>query len=146
MVVASGSRRNHNLPARLRILLVSAVMQMGLAFPMAYYFHRATTIGLPANIAVVPLTQLLMPAAILAISLGYISPLLAKIPALLTAFALRAITGTVRGLGSLRLADLRVATPSLGMIAAASAALILAMILARRRALCDSDWCALAAP
>ena len=106
---------------------------MGLALPMAYYFHRATTIGLPANVAVVPLTQLLMPAAILAISVGYISPLLAKLPALLTAFALRAITGTVHGLGSLRLGDLRVATPSLGLIAAASAALILAMILARRR-------------
>jgi competence protein ComEC len=41
---------------------------------------------------------------------------LAKIPALLTAVALQAITGTVRGLGNLRLADLRVATPSLVMI------------------------------
>jgi competence protein ComEC len=116
------------------LLLVSLVMQMGLALPMAYYFHRATTIGLPANIAVVPLTQLLMPAAILTISLGYISPLLAKIPAMLTACALAAITGTVHGLGSLRLADLRVPTPSLVMIAAASAALIIAMVFARRRA------------
>jgi competence protein ComEC len=115
------------------LLLVSAVMQMGLALPMAYYFHRATTIGLPANIAVVPLTQLLMPAAIVTIVLGYISPLLAKLPSLLTAFALQGITGTVHGLGSLRLADLRVATPSLLMIAGASAALVLAMILARRR-------------
>jgi len=117
------------------LLLVSAVMQMGLALPMAYYFHRATTIGLPANVAVVPLTQLLMPAAVLTISLGYISPLLAKLPALLTTFALQAITGTVHGLGSLRLADLRVATPSLVMISAASAALILATILARKHAL-----------
>jgi competence protein ComEC len=117
------------------LLLVSAVMQMGLALPMAYYFHRATTIGLPANIAVVPLTQLLMPAAILTISLGYVSLLLAKLPALLTTFALQAITGTVHGLGSLRLADLRVPTPSVVMIAATSAALILAMIFARRRAL-----------
>ena len=117
------------------LLLVSAVMQMGLALPMAYYFHRATTIGLPANIAVVPLTQLLMPAAIFSISLGYISLALAKIPAFLTAVALQAITGTVRGLGNLRLADLRVPTPSLVMIALASAALIAAMILARHRAL-----------
>ena len=116
------------------LLLVSAVMQMGLALPMAYYFHRATTIGLPANVAVVPLTQLLMPAAILTIALGYISPILAKLPALLTAFALQSITGTVHGLGGLRLADLRVATPSLVMMAAASAALIFAMIFARRRA------------
>jgi competence protein ComEC len=117
------------------LLLVSAVMQMGLALPMAYYFHRATTIGLPANIAVVPLTQLLMPAAAVTVALGYVSPLLAKLPALLTAIALQAITGTVHGLGGLRLADLRVATPSLLMIAAASAALVLAMICARRRAL-----------
>jgi competence protein ComEC len=117
------------------LLLVSAVMQMGLALPMAYYFHRATTIGLPANISVVPLMQLLMPTAILAILLGYLSPLPAKLPALITTFALQAITGTVHGLGSLRLADLRVATPSILMITAASATLILAMILARRRAL-----------
>ncbi len=117
------------------LLLVSAVMQMGLALPMAYYFHRATTIGLPANIAVVPLTQLLMPAAVLTIALGYIFPLLAKLPALLTTIALQAITGTVHGLGGLRLADLRVATPSLLMIAAASAALVVAMICARHHAL-----------
>jgi len=121
--------------ATFELLLVSAVMQMGLALPMAYYFHRATTIGLPANVAVVPLTQLLMPAAILTITLGYISPLLAKLPALLTSFALQAITGTVHGLGGLRLADLRVATPSLVMMVVASAALVLAMLCARRRAL-----------
>jgi competence protein ComEC len=120
--------------AAFELLLVSAVMQMGLALPMAYYFHRATTIGLPANVAVVPLTQLLMPAAILTITLGYLFPLLAKIPALLTTLALQSITGTVHGLGGLRLADLRVATPSLVMITAASAALILAMLCARRRA------------
>src|SRR5580704_17963620 len=121
--------------AAFELLLVSAVMQMGLALPMAYYFHRATTIGLPANVAVVPLTQLLMPAAILTIALGYISPILAKLPALLTVFALQAITGTVHGLGGLRLADLRVATPSLVMMATASAALILAMLCVRRRVL-----------
>jgi competence protein ComEC len=116
------------------LLLVSAVMQMGLALPMAYYFHRATTIGLPANIVVVPLTELLMPAAVTALSLGCISTWLAKVPALLTAVALEGITGTVRGLGGLRLADLRVPTPSLVMIIASAAALALAMLLVRRRA------------
>jgi competence protein ComEC len=117
------------------LLLVSGVLQMGLALPMAYYFHRATTIGLPANVAVVPLTQLLMPAAVLSVALSYVSPLLAKLPALLTAVALQAITGTVHTLGGLRLADLRVATPSLLIMAAASAALVLAMIFVRRRVL-----------
>jgi competence protein ComEC len=116
------------------LLLVSAVMQMGLALPMAYYFHRATTIGLPANLAVVPLMQLLMPTAILTVGLRSISPPLAKLPALPATFALQAITGTVHGLGGLRLADLRVPTPSLPMTVLSSAALILAMILVRRRA------------
>ena len=116
------------------LLFISAVMQMGLALPMAYYFHRATTIGLPANLVVVPLTQLLMPAALAALILGFVSPWLAKLPALLTTFALDGITGTVRGLGLLRLADLRVAMPSPLMIALAVLALVLAMWAARRRA------------
>jgi competence protein ComEC len=119
--------------AMFELLFISAVMQVGLALPMAYYFHRATTIGLPANVVVVPLTELLMPAAIASLALGYISPLLAKIPALLTTLALEGITGTVRGLGGLRLADLRVPTPSIVMIAVAAAALALAMVLARRQ-------------
>jgi competence protein ComEC len=116
------------------LLFVSAVMQMGLALPMAYYFHRATTVALPANVLVVPITQLMMPAAAAALALGYVSPWLARIPALVTTIGVQAITGTVRGLGGLRLADLRVATPSLVMIIAAAAALALAMIVARRRA------------
>lgn len=116
------------------LLFVSAVMQMGLALPMAYYFHRATTIGLPANLIVVPLTQLMMPAAVAALALGYISPWLAKIPALLTAFAIDGIAGSVHGLGALRLADLRVPVPSIAIITLAAAALLLAMWAARRRA------------
>jgi competence protein ComEC len=116
------------------LIFISAVMQMGLALPMAYYFHRATSIGLPSNLIVVPLTQLMMPAAAAALLLGSISPWLAKVPVLLTTFALHGITGAVRGLGSLRVADLRVAMPSICVIALAAAALVLAMCSARRRA------------
>lgn len=115
------------------LLFVSAVMQMGLALPMAYYFHRATTIGLPANMAVVPLTELMMPAAVSAVALGYISPLLARIPVVAATFALRGITGTVHGLGGLRAADLRVPMPSKIMIIVASASLVLAMWAMRRK-------------
>jgi competence protein ComEC len=115
------------------LLFVSFVMQMGLALPMAYYFHRATTIGLPANLVVVPLTQLMMPAAVAAVGLGYISPWLAKIPVLLTIFSLHEIAGTVHGLGGLRSADLRVAMPSGVMITLAAAPLLFAAWAARRR-------------
>ena len=116
------------------LFFVSAVLQGGLALPMAYYFHRATTIGVPSNIAVVPLMQLLMPTAVAAIALGSISPGLAKIPVLITGFALHGIIGTVHELGSLRAGDLRVPMPSLGVIALAAAALVAAMSAARHRA------------
>jgi len=116
------------------LLFVSAVLQMGLALPMAYYFHRATSVGLPSNGVVVPLTQILMPAAVAAIALGYISPWLAKLPVLLTTFALNGITGTVHDLSGLRVSDLRVAMPSMLMIVLAALALIVAMGTARRRA------------
>jgi competence protein ComEC len=115
------------------LLFISAVMQMGLALPMAYYFHRATTIGLPANITVVPLTQLMMPAALAALALSCISMTLAKVPAFLTTMALHGIVGTVHGLGRLRMADLRVPTPPALMIVFTGLALLLAMILARSR-------------
>jgi competence protein ComEC len=115
------------------LVFISAVMQMGLALPMAYYFHRATTIGLPANLVVVPLMQLLMPAAIATLLLGSASPWLAKLPMLAANYALQGITGTVRGLGALRLADFRVAMPSAAVIVCAAGALIFAMLMARRR-------------
>ncbi len=116
------------------LLFVSAAMQIGLALPMAYYFHRATTIGLPANLVVVPLTQLMMPAAVAALAMGYASPWLAKLPVLITTVALDGIAGTVQGLGGLRLADLRVAMPSFSIMILAGLSLILAMWTARRRA------------
>ncbi|MFL6302512.1 MAG: ComEC/Rec2 family competence protein [Candidatus Sulfotelmatobacter sp.] len=114
------------------LVFLSAVMQMGLALPMAYYFHRATTLGLPANLLVVPLTQLLMPAALTALALGTVWVWLAKIPVLLTVLALHGIMGTVRGLGALQMADFRVAVPSFVVMMLASAALGLAMWGARR--------------
>ena len=93
------------------LLLISVVMQIGLALPMAYYFHRATVVGLPANMLVVPLMELLMPAAVAAMALGYVSQALARIPSLIAGIALEGIAGTVRWLGGLRVADLRVPTP-----------------------------------
>jgi competence protein ComEC len=117
------------------LVFVSAVMQMGLALPMAYYFHRATTIGLPANLVVVPMTQLMMPAAVAALGFGYIAPFLAKLPALIVSLALACITGTVRGLGGFRLADLRVAVPSLLLSTLAATALVIVLLTAHKRCL-----------
>jgi competence protein ComEC len=115
------------------LLLISVVMQIGLALPMAYYFHRATVVGLPANMLVVPLMELLMPAAVAAMALGYVSHALARLPVLIAGFALEGIAGTVRWLGGLRIADLRVPTPGTAVIVLSVLAIALAMALVRRR-------------
>ncbi len=117
------------------LIVISAVMQVGLALPMAYYFHRATFMAMPANLLVVPLTELLMPAAALAVGVSYISVWLARSPAWIAGLAVEGIAGTVRWLGGLQLADVRVSTPRLAVILATAAALALAMVLVRRRPL-----------
>jgi competence protein ComEC len=100
---------------------------------MAYYFHRATVVGLPANLLVVPLMEFLMPAAIIAMTLGYVSSALAKIPALIAGAALEGIAGTVRWLGGLRVADLRVPTPEITVILLTALSIVLAMAFVRCR-------------
>jgi competence protein ComEC len=144
-----GARVSFTLPAlALRIALalgelmfISALMQAGLALLMAYHFHRATTMGMPANLAVIPLTQVLMPAAAAAVGLGYLSATLAKPAVWVSGLTLQGITGTVHWLGAAQttgasftasFADLRVAMPSTLTIAAAIVALALAMFAARR--------------
>ena len=124
------------------LIFISALMQAGLALLMAYHFHRATTMGMPANLAVIPLTQVLMPTAAAAVGLGYISTTLAKPAVWISGLALEGIAGTVHWLGKSQvvgtpgfltlIADLRVAMPSLAMILASIAALGLAMLAARR--------------
>lgn len=118
------------------LIFISAVMQAGLALLMAYHFHRATTMGMPANLAVIPLTEVLMPSAAAAVGLGYISRMLAKPAVWVSGYALEAITGTVHWLGGAQriggsFADLRVAMPSTATILVALAALALATAAAR---------------
>ncbi len=149
-----GGRMGLALPAILmrvaiglsELVFISALMQAGLALLMAYHFHRATTMGMPANLAVIPLTQVLMPTAAAAIGLGYISTTLAKPAVWISGLALEGIAGTVHFLGGAHLAgasiaDLRVAMPSLAMILASIAALLMAMAAAQFR---RTRWAAFA--
>jgi competence protein ComEC len=126
------------------LIFISALMQAGLALLMAYHFHRATTMGMPANLVVIPLTQVLMPTAAAAVGLGYISIALAKPAVWISGLALEGIAGTVHWLGGApvagvassfgrTIADLRVAMPSLAMMLASIGALALAMLAARLR-------------
>ena len=96
--------------------VISAVLQAGFAIPMAYYFHRATLVSLPANVLAVPLTEIIMVAAIAAVSASYLTLAFAKLPAIIAAIALHAMNGSVRWFGALRIADTRVPTPQLTVI------------------------------
>src|SRR5215469_927708 len=89
--------------------------------------------GIPANALAVPLTELLMPVAVLAVALGYAWVAAAKLPAWLAAIALHGITGTVQWLGGFRIADHRVAMPEISTIVMAGVALTVAMALVWRR-------------
>jgi competence protein ComEC len=115
------------------LTVISAVMQFGMALPMAYYFHRATSIATVANLLTVPLLQLLMPMAAAAIGVSYVWLWLARISAAIAAIALAGITGTVRWLGGMRLADVRLATPGRVLIISSGIAIVLAILLMRRR-------------
>ena len=63
-----------------------------------------------------------MPAAVAAVALSYVASWLAYVPALITAYCLDLLTGTVRLVGHFRLSDVRVPTPTLAMSLAAAAA------------------------
>jgi competence protein ComEC len=116
-------------------VVISLVLQAGFALPMAYYFHRATMVSLPANILAVPLTEVALVSSMLAIAISYASFAAAKFPALIASFSIQAMAGSVRWLGRLKMADTRVPTPGLFLVLLVSGILILAMFLARRRAI-----------
>lgn len=115
------------------LVVVSFLMEFTLALPMAFYFHRITLVAPVANALVVPLTGVLMPACAAAVVVGLISPALARLPAAMALWSLRAITGTVTLLGHLRISTGRVPTPTLFLGLAAALAIALALLLARRR-------------
>ncbi len=114
-------------------IVISLVLQVGFTLPMAYDFHRATIVSLPANILTVPLTEVALVACLGAIAISYASLQFARIPTLMAGWALQAMAGAVHWIGHFRIADARVAPPALWLIVASLAALVLAMVLARRR-------------
>ncbi|MGE5644428.1 MAG: ComEC/Rec2 family competence protein [Acidobacteriota bacterium] len=53
------------------LVVVSAIVQFGLALPMAIYFHRLSITGLTANLFVVPLMSAVVPVGFIAIFTGW---------------------------------------------------------------------------
>ena len=118
-----------------QLLFVSTVIQLTLALPMTWYFHRATTMALPANALMIPIASVLLPSAVLAVAVSYVSHWLAYAPAVIAGYSLDVLTGTVRLIGHLRVSEVRVPTPTLAVSLAAALSVGLALLLARRRVL-----------
>src|SRR5205823_494447 len=53
------------------MVLISTVIQVGLALPMAIYFHRISFSGLSANVVIVPLLSAVVPIGFSAIFTGW---------------------------------------------------------------------------
>ncbi|HEV2689329.1 MAG TPA: ComEC/Rec2 family competence protein [Bryobacteraceae bacterium] len=110
------------------IAVISTVIQIALAVPMAIYFHRVSLSGLAANIIVIPLLGLVVPVGFVAIFTGW------QLPAKLAEWLLSA--GEKVANWHLRLEpEWRVADPPLWLSIAFAAALVgLAFALRRSRA------------
>jgi competence protein ComEC len=115
------------------LIFISLVIELSLALPMAWYFHRTTTMSLPANVLVIPLASVLMPAAVVAVALSYLSFWLAHLPALVAGYSLALLTGTIRLIGHFRISDVRLPVPGMVTCIFSAMGVGLALLLARRR-------------
>ena len=113
------------------LLVVSCVVELAMALPMALYFHRITVFALPVNVFILPLLAVLMPAALVTLLALLVWPAAAVVPAMLVAVFLHIGIGLVRLFGSLALADFRIPAPLLWQSLAFCALLAVAMVLAR---------------
>jgi len=118
------------LPARAafyvwEIALTSAVVQLGLALPMVVYFHRVGVSGLSANMFIVPLMGIVVPAGFLAILTGW--AWVAKI-----AGAVLALSHTIVTFHAGIEPSWRIPTPPLWLAIAVSLALIGAAMVRTR--------------
>jgi len=112
--------RARMLPAKLframlwgfELALIATVAELVMVLPMALYFHRATVFALPANLIVIPVIGVLVPAAVATFVGSLISPWVALVPAAVTASVLHGITWAIHRMSHLAAAEVRVPGPA----------------------------------
>ncbi len=72
----------------MELIVVSCIVELAMALPMAIDFHRITIFALPVNIVILPLLAVLMPAALVTLLLLAVWPAAATIPAMVVALVL----------------------------------------------------------
>ena len=89
------------------LLVVSCVVELAMALPMALYFHRITVFALPVNVFILPLLLILMPAALVTLLRWLWSGRpTAVVPAMIVAVFLHIGIGLVHLFGSMALGRL----------------------------------------
>jgi len=107
------------------LAVISAAIQIGLALPMAIYFHRISLTGISANIPAVPLLALVVPLGFVAILTNW------HVPAAMAGWLLMA-GERIAGWHTHWEPDWRVLAPPLWLGIAFTAALILLALAIRR--------------
>jgi competence protein ComEC len=121
-------------------LVVSCIVELAMALPMAVYFHRITVFALPVNMLILPLLAVLLPAALLTLIASFVSTAVASIPAAFAAFLLHLGVRLVHAFGSIAAGDFRVPAPLSLQIAIFCVLLGLAVLLARRGNQTGAAW------
>ncbi len=121
-------------------LVVSCIVELAMALPMAVYFHRITVFALPVNILILPLLLVLMPVALLTLVASLMSTGVATVPAAATAVLLHLGVGLVHLFGSVAIGDFRIPAPLPFQIAIFCILFGLAILLARRTNLVGAHW------
>lgn len=121
-------------------LVVSCIVELAMALPMAVYFHRITVFALPVNMLILPLMVMLLPAALLTLIASFLSMTVATIPAVAAAFLLHLGVGLVHLFGSVAAGDFRVPAPLPVQVAIFCVLLGLAVWLVRRGDQAGAHW------
>ena len=100
----------------LELLLISILVELIMALPMAVYFHRITVLGLPVNFLIVPFLGLLLPAALATFAVLLVSPSLAVVPAAIAAGLLHIVNGIVTFFSTMHAGDYRIPAPPPGRV------------------------------
>lgn len=121
-------------------LVVSLIVELTMALPMAVYFHRITVFALPVNILILPLLVVLVPAALITLLMLFVSKTAAVATAAATAIVLHAGVRIVHLFGSMAAGDLRIPAPISWQIALFCVLLGAAIALARRGSVAEMRW------
>jgi competence protein ComEC len=99
------------------LVIISAILQLGMLPPMAYYFHRVTLAGPFANVPAVLLTSVAVPIGFFTLAASLVSHSLAMILARILGFLLACLDASVQWFSRWHGASYRIPGPPMIIIA-----------------------------